>query len=183
MNRVILQADGQLSYDDHPIQAGPLRYLGFEVVLAPACTLRSFFQCMARHPGMAALNPFLDSFLEYYQRCPANGCTYAEIDHLALSRTVEIIGYPAPARMELSVSLEGFRGVDRHDILVYGLESLLDIPLKLGCLNHVVFGDQLNTMQFDTVFNLFELIDGICWQLSFHNLPATCRLAPEKGPS
>lgn len=178
MNQITLQADGRLRFGDQAIEADPLRYLGFEVLLEPMCTLRSFFQSISRHPGLKALNPFLDSFLEYCQQCNPDGCICQEIDHLALWRNVEIIGHPPPARMELSVSLKGFRGPDRCDIRPYWLENLLDMPLKLGRLNHVVFGDTMNTLQFDTVFNLFELIDGICWQLSFHNLPAICRWSP-----
>lgn len=176
MNCVNLHADGQLYFGEKRIQGDPLRYSGYEVRLEPTCTLRSFFYCLALHPELVALNPFLDSFLKYLPQCPERECKCEGIDHLVLLRTVEIIGHPAPPRMELSVSLEGFRGETRCDIRIYWLENLLDMPLKLGRLHHVVFGDTLNSMQFDTVYNLFELIDGICWQLSFHNLPATCRL-------
>jgi hypothetical protein len=176
MNRVTLDHDGQLYFGDKRIQADPLRYSGSEVRLAPTCTLRSFFRCLALFPALVALNPFLDSFVKYVPQCPEKGCHCEEIDHLVLLRTVEIIGHPAPPRMELSVSLAGFQGETRCDIRMYWLENLLDMPLKLGRLHHVVFGDALNSMQFDTVYTLFELIDGICWQLSFHNLPAVCRL-------
>ncbi len=178
MNQILLQADGRLFYAGHAIKADPLGYLGFEVRLAPECTLRSFFRCITRHPQLKGLNPFMDSFVQYFGECADGGCTCDSIDHLALWRTVEFIGHPGPARMELSVSLQGFKGSHRQDIRMWWLENLLDMPLQLGRLHHVVFGDLLNSMKFDTVFNLFELIDGICWQLSFHNLPATCRLTP-----
>ena len=78
--------------------------------------------------------------------------------------------------MQLFVSLEGISGETVSPIKSYWLENLLDLPLKLGKLKHLVFGDKLDTFNFDTVFNLFELIDGICWELSFHNLPAACRI-------
>ena len=176
MNRVHLQSNGQLYHGEVNIQSDPMRFLGYEVTLASECTLRSVFNCLDHYSVLAALNPFLNSFMQHYRQCPAQGCLCDDIDHLALSRTAEIIGYPPPARMELSVSLEGFRETQKIDIRIYWLENLLDVPFKLGRLNHVVFGDQLNTLQFDTVFNLFELIDGICWQLSFHNMPASCRI-------
>ena len=78
--------------------------------------------------------------------------------------------------MQMFVSLEGLSGETVSPIKSYWLENLLDLPLKLGNLKHLVFGDKLDTFNFDTVFNLFELIDGICWELSFHNLPAECRV-------
>lgn len=176
MNQVTLHAGGQLFQGEHLIQGNPLRYSGYEVLVEHGCTLRSFFNCLSRYPALVALNPFLESFLEYAAKCPSSGCTCSDIDRLALSRTVEIIGHPLPPRMELSVSLAGFLGETSCDIRMYWLENLLDVPLVLGCLRHVVFGDSINSMEFETVFTLFELIDGICWQLSFHNLPTECRL-------
>mgnify|MGYP001070394922 CR=1 FL=1 len=65
----------------------------------------------------------------------------------------------------------------QHDHGVFqapGLPCLLDMPLRLGKLRHVIFGDRVDLFEFDTVFNLFELIDGIAWELSFQNLPQTC---------
>lgn len=178
MNCIHLHDDGQLYFAEKRIETDPLRYAGFEVRLAKRCTLRSFFRCLTIYPGLVALNPFLETFLVYLAKCPENGCRCDDIDHLALWRTVEIIGHPSPPRMELSVTLAGYRADTRRDIRMYWLENLLDMPLQLGHLNHVVFGDEMASMQFDTVFTLFELIDGICWQLSFHNLPAVCRIAP-----
>lgn len=176
MNQIVLLADGCLVYGEQVIEANPLRYSGFEVLLEPDCTLRSFFNCLDRHAELSRLNPFLDAFQAYLPNCPESGCVCDDIDRLALCRTVEIIGHPAPPRMELSVSLAGFLEETRCDIRHFWFENLLDMPLALGKLHHVVFGDPMNTMVFDTVFTLFELIDGICWQLSFHNLPAVCRI-------
>ena len=56
------------------------------------------------------------------------------------------------------------------------LDSLLDLPLKLGKLKHIVFGDRVDIFEFDTVYTLFEFIDGIAWQLGFHAAPEQCEL-------
>ena len=66
-------------------------------------------------------------------------------------------------------------GEDRTEIKFMQLAGLLDLPIRLGCLRHVVFGDQVDIFEFKTVFTLFELIDGIAWQLSFHGSPGTVR--------
>ena len=50
------------------------------------------------------------------------------------------------------------------------------MSLKLGRLKHVVFGDKVDIFEFDTVFTLFEFIDGITWELSFHVTPEQCEL-------
>jgi hypothetical protein len=48
------------------------------------------------------------------------------------------------------------------------------MPVALGKLRHVIFGDRADRFEFDTVYTLFEFIDGIAWALSFHNAPEQC---------
>ena len=55
-------------------------------------------------------------------------------------------------------------------------EQIFDMPVRIGKLKHVVFGDKVDVLEFDTVFNLFEFIEGIVWQLSFHRSPKECAL-------
>ena len=52
----------------------------------------------------------------------------------------------------------------------------MDMPLKLGVLKHIVFGDKVDVFEFETVFNLFEFIEGIIWELSFQGTPKECTL-------
>jgi hypothetical protein len=176
MNTIALNPDGSLAYRERPVVSEPLPYLGFQVVLAPGCTLRSFFQLLERFPDLAKLNPFCESFIANYKTCPDDGCLNDAVGHLELTRTVEMIGYPGSPSMQLFVNLEGRYDKETCDIKPYWLERLLDLPLRLGRLKHCVFGDQVDTFDFETGFTLFELIDTICWQLSFHNLPEQCRI-------
>lgn len=176
MNKIVLFNDGHLEYKDQHVQNLPLMYSGFQIELKTDCSLRSFFLLLEAYPLLTKLNPFIPAFMDQYRRCPSSGCSCAGIDYLMLSRTAEMIGSPGAPSMQLFVSLEGISGETVSPIKSYWLENLLDLPLKLGKLKHLVFGDKLDTFNFDTVFNLFELIDGICWELSFHNLPAACRI-------
>jgi hypothetical protein len=177
MNSIALHPDGNCSQRGKPPAAGLLPYLGYKVVLEPDYTLRSFFRMLTRFPVLSQLNPFGASFLAHCQKCPQQDCRIDVIDHLELSRMVEMVGYPGTPNMQIYVCLEGRLGDEVCDIKAYWLEQLLDMPLKLGCLKHRVFGDKMDTFDFETGFNLFEVIDGICWQLSFHNLPEQCRIA------
>ena len=36
--------------------------------------------------------------------------------------------------------------------------------------------DRVDIFEFDTVYTLFELIDGIAWELSFHGTPKQCEI-------
>ena len=76
--------------------------------------------------------------------------------------------------MEIYHSLYGVQDGNLSEIRLFTLEMLLDAPLKLGKLKHVVFGDKMDMFEFDTVFTLFELIDAIVWELSFHGSLLAC---------
>ena len=176
MNIIALQPDGGLLYGQGKMDGDPLPFLGFQVELGQGCSLRSFFRMMERYPVLSQLNPFTPSFLTSFQDCPASGCRVEGVEHLELLRKVEMTGFPGDPGMNIYISFEGRSGDDSWDIKPFWLEHLLDLPLVLGGLKHSVFGDKIDDFDFDTAFNLFELIDGICWQLSFHNLPETCRV-------
>ena len=87
-----------------------------------------------------------------------------------------MIGFPGKPRLEIYHSLYGLQGVNFHEIKDFPLEALLDMPLRLGKLKHVVFGDKVDLFEFDTVFTLFELIDAILWELSFHGTLLACEI-------
>ena len=176
MNIIEFGQDGGIHYQQQPVTAAALMYLGFRIALSPDYSLRSFFRLLESHTELAALNPFIPAFLKQFRTLPPSGCGCSTIESLVLSRTVEMTGYPGEPGMQIYVNLDGLGKDGVIPIKSYWLENLLDIPLKLGKLNHIVFGDKLDTFSFDTVFNLFEFIDGICWELSFHNLPAECRV-------
>jgi hypothetical protein len=86
-----------------------------------------------------------------------------------------MIGVPKK-RLEIYSAIRGMHKSDSVEIRSLQLTSLLDMPLKLGRLKHVVFGDRVDIFEFDTVFTLFEFIDGITWELSFHVIPEQCEL-------
>lgn len=176
MNIITLHSDGNCSQREKSLASGLLPYLGYKVELTSDYTLRSFFRMLKSSPELAQLNPFGSSFLAHSQTCPRQDCRIDAVHHLELSRMVEMVGYPGTPNMHIYVYLEGRQGDEVCDIKAYWLEQLLDMPLKLGRLKHRVFGDKMDTFDFETGFNLFEVIDGICWQLSFHNLPEQCRI-------
>ncbi len=178
MISIFLDQDGTLYRKDQPLTDDPLKCLGAAVTLAPACTLRSFFRMLIQYKSLQQLNDFIPDYIAEYRRSPEKECLFPGVQWLGLNRTVEMTGYPGTPTIRIFVSLDGHDALGRCPIKTAGIEHLLDIPLRLGRLTHSVFGDQVDTLKFDTVFNLFELIDGICWQLSFHNWPESCKIKP-----
>jgi hypothetical protein len=176
MNTIVLQPDGQVLDEKGAPIGEPLRYLSFRIQLQEGTTLRSFFRMITRHPVLAQLSTFFPSFLEQYSRCPEADCTGSGYDRLEFGKTVEMIGYPGQPKLEIYHSLKGVVGSETEEIRSSQLDGLLDLPLMLGRLKHIVFGDKVDAFEFDTVFNFFEFIDGIAWELSFHGRPQACEL-------
>jgi hypothetical protein len=176
MNTIILKSDGALAQDDQPIAADPLVYLGHKVELGQDYTLRSFFKMVERYPVFTNLNAFLPECMGLYRDCPGGECLAPGVGHLELFKTVEMMGFPGEPRLEIYHTLCGVEGKDTCEIKAFPLENLLDMPVHIGKLKHVVFGDKVDVLEFDTVFNLFEFIEGIVWQLSFHRSPKECAL-------
>lgn len=176
MNQVTLRPNGLMEVGAKPVTNQPLLYLGYQLQLAPECTLRSYFQMIDTYAPFSQLGDFFQILREQYARCPAQGCQWPDYDCLEFAKIVEMIGYPGEPRLEIYNAFQGVKGAEAEEIRTLPLEVLLDMPVRLGNLKHKVFGDQVDTFEFETVYSLFEFIDGIAWELSFHGVPPECQL-------
>ena len=176
MNQITLQKDGSVRENSHIVAGDSLRILGCQVELEEGYTLRSFFRMFEKYALLVKLDAFVPDCLQRYLACPKKHCTSYNIDHLVFYKTVEMIGFPGEPRLEIYNTLCGILGKDSCELKSFHLESLLDMPLKLGVLKHIVFGDKVDVFEFDTVFSLFEFIEGVIWELSFQATPRECAL-------
>ena len=177
MDEVILSAEGMLLRLDGTRESDPLRILASRLILGPGASLRSVMRMLLAHPEFQRMNDFAPGLAAQFGSWPDSGCAPAGLARLELSRVVELIGHPAPPRLEI---YHAFRGVTESgedlEIKSWRVEALLDVPVALGPLRHVVFGDRVDELKFETVCNLFEFFQGICWQLAFHGTPIECAL-------
>ena len=177
MHVVTLARNGKLSVAAGDISAR--RFLGqlrLPLALDPECTLRSFFLFLEEYPDAAAMDDFLPSALAHFRTCAKTGCLLPGAEYLVLEKTVEMVGFPGKPRLEIYSSLRGVSNGQAGELSTNHLELLLDMPLRLGRLKHIVFGDRVDVLEFGAVFNLFEFIDGISWELGFHGTPMACQL-------
>ncbi len=177
INAISLNIDGSISA--HGGAAGdiaPLRGLACRVVIPDGYTLRSFFRMLETHPMLVELNPFLPELVDRYRICPPDGCICGAVGFLEFRKTVEMIGFPGEPRLEIYPVFQGRLGDETIEIKPFDMDMLLDIPVVLGKLQHVIFGDRTDRFEFETVYTLFEFIDGIAWALSFHNAPGQCAI-------
>ena len=175
MNTVTLKKDGSINHKGKTVQSDALSLLSSQIKLDEGYSLRSFFEMLGKYTLFAELNEFFPMYLEQYHTDAEDGGDAGLLDYLEFGKTVEMIGVP-DKRLEIYISLFGVHRSQTSEIKSMQLNRLLDIPLKLGRLKHIVFGDRVDIFEFDTVYTLFEFIDGIGWQLSFHATPEQCEL-------
>lgn len=197
METVCLAQNGTLSKSGLD-EAGVLHLLPFSLTLDEDCTLRSFFAMLKRYPLLLELSEFLSAALKEAETCPQSGCVTEEIRTLVLGKNMELIGFPGKPRVELYTWLRGLglqelslqaapdeysggTGDDSpmprlmqadKELRFIPLSHLLDTPFKLGGLQHVVLGDVNRKLFCETRFTLFEVVDGIAWELGFRGGPA-----------
>jgi hypothetical protein len=176
MNRITLMRDGSILQDGKPVTFEPLICLSSGVDLDEGYTLRSWFQMFEEYSVLTDLNPFLPTLMEEYSSCPKSGCLFDGVDHFEFRKVVEMIGFPGEPRLEIYNSFKGLKNHDELDSRSVRMEYTLDMPVLLGKLKHVVFGDKADIFEFETVYSLFEFIDGIAWELSFFGAPTQCEI-------
>ncbi len=176
MNTVTLKSDGTIQENGRTIDKDPLGYLSYRIGLEADYTLRGFFQLFETYGDLGRLSVFLPALMERSQAGPKSGCMCPDFDCLELSKTVEMIGFPGRPSLEVYMAFQGVRNEVAGEIKFVALESLLDMPVSLGPLKHIIFGDKMDVFTFETVYTLFEFIDGILWELSFHGTPAQCEI-------
>ncbi|MCP3955414.1 MAG: hypothetical protein GY697_24815 [Desulfobacterales bacterium] len=176
MNTILLRSDGSLEDNRKAVAKEPLKYLSAGIELESGYTLRSFFRMLQHYPELPVLNEFSGQLLEQVGQSPSSGCEYPGIDCLEMGKTVEMIGFPGKPRLEIYATFQGRCGDDLNEIRSIRVEHLLDLPVSLGRLRHVIFGDKMDLLEFETVYNLFEFMEAIIWELSFHGTPAQCNI-------
>lgn len=194
---LLLKAGDKPASDVMPLLPQALR-------LDPDCTLRSFFAMLIRYPDLQKLSGFLPAAVKEAESCPASGCRCDDIAALVLGKTMELIGFPGEPRAELYLWLRGLepRTLEAHtpgagmnaaleggggwplellleadrEIRFIPLQILLDTPLMSSGLKHVVLGDVDRKLFCESRFSLFEVVDGLAWELGFQGGNQQCSL-------
>jgi hypothetical protein len=175
MNAVLLKRNGAIYHQEKKIASDILAYLGAQIALEDGYTLRSFFRMFDQYPLLVQLNTFLPTHTAQYRDGSREKFDSGVSGHLEFSKTIEMIGVPQK-RLEIYNSFSGVNGNEVFEIRSLPLDQLLDLTVTLGRLKHIIFGDRVDIFEFETVFTLFEFIDGIAWALSFQVIPTRCEI-------
>lgn len=177
MKTITLATDGSiLSNGSGSKEKDPIRHLGNQVALMAGYRLRSFFRMLENYPELSRMNEFFPEAIRQYRTLAEEMPVYPDVEHLELGKTIEMIGFPGKPRLEIYSCIRGVHNDKPMEIRNIDLSFLIDLPLRLGRLRHIIFGDSVDVFEFETVYTLFEFIDGIAWELGFHTIPEACEL-------
>lgn len=177
MNSITLSPDGFIiSHTGKPKEMDPIEKLGDQVILAENFSFGSFFKMLSAYPDLIRLNVFFPGLMERFRDIRGNNLTTQSAEPVEFGKTVEMIGFPGTPRIEIYNSLRKTNRDGSGEIQSSAFPDLLGIPIRLGKLHHIVFGDKVNVFEFDTTYTFFEFIDGIAWELGFLTTPGECQL-------
>ncbi len=176
MHRLTITHQGRILLDDRILTGDPFHLLGEAVMLDAGFTLGSWFSLIQWHPELQRLSRFLPGLVSDIAAHAAEEGEHPEVRRLEMVRTVELVGHPPPPRLDIYVSIFGF--FDAHETPIKHIppQQLLGTPLALGQCRHMVLGDRLSHFSVATTFTLFEFIEAVAWQLSFHGAATECTL-------
>lgn len=176
MDTLMIQQDGTVLKNKKTVTQNPMAILGHHVTLDTSFTLSSFFAMLRQYPDLKAVSQFYDTFLDIIPDTDPALIQTPDITGLVFYKTVEITGFPGTPAINIYNNLKGRVGEELKDLKFFHIESLLGHTLSLGKLRHIVFGDKQDMFIFDTVYTLFELLEGIAWELSFNFNPLECSI-------
>jgi hypothetical protein len=176
MDTITLMPDGWIVKKDIPVSADILPVLSSTICLAPGVTLGSFFDMVQHYPDLMRISPYLDPLVKIIASGGGPCLKTEEISHLIFYKTVAMKGFPGTPRVEIYNSLKGIQDNCKKALNVFQVDTLAGHALILGKLEHVIFGDGQDMFVYDTCYTLFELVEGIAWDLSFCFNPIQCTL-------
>ncbi|MEE4363901.1 MAG: hypothetical protein V2J08_08195 [Desulfotignum sp.] len=176
MDAITLMPDGWIYKKDKKMAADILPLLSNTICLEKRVTLGSFFNMVKKYPDLIRLSDYLEPLLNIAAAAGENAYPTEDIQKLVFYKTIAMKGFPGTPRVEIYNSLKGIQNEKKMLLKFFSVETLVNHELTLGKLEHVIFGDGQDMFTYDTYYSLFELVEGIAWDLSFCFNPIQCTL-------
>ena len=88
---------------------------------------------------------------------------------------MELTGFPGTPRVDVYLAVEGV-GDELPELRFFRLRDMLDTPLQTGTARHVLLGETTTALDAETSFTVFDLLEGMGWELGFQGGSLTCNL-------
>ena len=174
MESITLMPDGLIYKKDKKMAADILPLLSNTVSLGKKVTLGSFFRMVEKYPDLVRLSDYLEPLANIAAAAGESAYAAEDIQNLVFYKTIAMKGFPGNPRVEIYNSLKGIQDGKKILLKFFSVETLVRHELTLGKLEHVIFGDGQDMFTYDTCYTLFELVEGIAWDLSFCFNPIQC---------
>ena len=176
MEIISINKTGGIIKNNKPATGDVLRLLGNTIYLDDDITLGSFFMMLEKYPVFLVISEVLPALLQIASTATDSASKADKIDRLVFYKTIDIKGFPGKPSLTFYNSLKGVYNETYMDLKFFHLETLLEHQLVLGNLDHVIFGDKEERFSYQTTYTLFELLEGIAWELSFNFNPIECSI-------
>lgn len=176
MEKIILTPKGIILKKGKPVKDNIFSFLSHAIELEPGFTLSSFFAMVSQYPELIKLSQFLDTYLIMATAGNGKFPKTLEIENLVFFKTIAMKGFPGKPGIQIYNSLKGIKEDQTKALKFFQMESLLEHKLILGDLKHIIFGDGQDMFTYETFYSLFELIEGITWEMSFNFNPLQCSI-------
>ncbi|HCY83658.1 MAG TPA: hypothetical protein DHV36_00820 [Desulfobacteraceae bacterium] len=176
MDKIRVSTDGRIIKRGKPFSGNPLSLLAHMVDLEPGFTLNSFFSMVAQNAVFTELSALVQPLSAMAAKAGKGYPKAHEIDGLVFYKTIAMKGFPGKPGVDIYNSLKGVKADETIGLKFFQMESLLEHDFCLGELKHIIFGDSQDMFTYDTHYSLFELIEGVTWELSFNFNPLQCSI-------
>ncbi len=176
MEKLMLTTEGKIMKRGKPLSRSALGVLSHLVELEQDFTLSSFFSMIRNNEILIQLSELLEPLLDMADGTVDGYPKTREIEYLVFYKTIAMKGFPGKPGIEIYNSLKGVKGDEILGLKFFQMESLLGHQLCLGELKHIIFGDSQDMFTYDTHYSLYELREGVSWELSFNFNPLQCSI-------
>jgi len=176
MDKICLTKEGVILKKNKPVTGNVFSFLSHAIDLGPGFTLASFFAMVSRYPELIKMSELLDTFLTMAAKGEGQFPRTRKIKGLIFFKTIAMTGFPGKPGIQIYNCLRGITDNQTKPLKFFHMESLLAHELILGDLKHIIFGDGQDMFTYETCYSLFELIEGITWEMSFNFNPLQCSI-------
>ncbi|MCG8637693.1 MAG: hypothetical protein MI863_27960 [Desulfobacterales bacterium] len=176
MENIVLTQGGRILKRGVPFTGNPISLLSHLVTLEHGFRLSSFFAMVRAHTDYIQLSELAEPLLSMAEEAGKGYPKSAELDGLVFYKTIAMKGFPGKPGVEIYNSLKGVKGEKHLGLKFFQMAGLLEHELRLGELKHIIFGDGQDMFTYETHYSLYELIEGVIWEMSFNFNPLQCSI-------
>ena len=148
MKKIYLKNDGFIEENGQTVFLSDLKLLSRGIELEKGYRLKSYFMLLEKYASYREISDFSDTYIERFRMYDGGSLSVDSMDRLEFLKTVEMRGYPGKPAIDIYTRLKGLKGETFVELKFFQIENIIHMPLSLGKLRHVIFGDHQEILKF-----------------------------------